>query len=170
MSEPHLYLNRLPNTDAFAALSRCCGAKRWVQQMNALRPFASSDELFAAAERVWRDLSVEDHLEAFAHHPRIGASPGELERRFGVTAALSGKEQSGVAAASSEVLDALREGNVAYEQRFGFVFLVCATGKSASEMLALLNERLAHDRIIELQIASGEHTKITRLRLAGLGA
>jgi 2-oxo-4-hydroxy-4-carboxy-5-ureidoimidazoline decarboxylase len=170
MPEPHAYLNALSDADAFAALRRCCGAKRWVQQMNALRPFASSDELFAAAERVWRGLSVEDHLEAFAHHPRIGASPGELERRFGATASLSGKEQSGVGAATQDVLDALREANIAYEQRFGFVFLVCATGKSASEMLALLNERSTHDRIIELQIAAGEHAKITRLRLEGLGA
>jgi 2-oxo-4-hydroxy-4-carboxy-5-ureidoimidazoline decarboxylase len=162
MPEPHAYLNGLPRADAAAALQRCCGAKRWVQQMNALR-------LFDAAERVWRELSVEDHLEAFAHHPRIGVSPGELERRFGATA-FSGKEQAGVAAATEEVLEALRAGNVAYEQRFGFVFLVCATGKSASEMLALLNERLSHDRITELQIAAGEHAKITRLRLAGLGS
>jgi 2-oxo-4-hydroxy-4-carboxy-5-ureidoimidazoline decarboxylase len=170
MPDPHAYLNGLAVADAAAALRRCCGAKRWVQQMTALRPFASSDALFTAAERVWRDLSVEDHLEAFAHHPRIGATPGELERRFGATASLSGKEQAGVAAATTDVLEALREGNIEYEQRFGFVFLVCATGKSASEMLALLNERLPHDRLIELQIAAAEHAKITRLRLAGLGS
>lgn len=170
MPEPHVYLNGLSSADAAAALSRCCGAKRWVQQMTALRPFSSSDAMFTAAERVWRDLSVEDHLEAFGHHPRIGATPGELERRFGATAALSGKEQSGIAAASQDVLEALRAGNIEYERRFGFVFLVCATGKSASEMLALLNERLPHDRLAELQIAAAEHAKITRLRLAGLGA
>lgn len=168
MSEPHVYLNGLTSDQAAAALKRCCGAKRWVQHMNALRPFASSEALYLAAERVWRELSTADHLEAFAHHPRIGASPGELERRFGATAGLSSREQAGVASATAQVIEALREGNLEYEQRFGFVFLVCATGKSADEMLALLNERLPHDRLLELQIAAAEHAKITRLRLEGL--
>lgn len=170
MPEPHVYLNELDSDEAAAALARCCGAARWVEQMTALRPFASREALFDAAERVWNALSVEDQLEAFAHHPRIGARPGELERRFASTAALSGREQAGVASASTPVIAALREGNVAYEERFGFVFLVCATGKSADEMLALLRERLTHDRATELRIAAAEHAKITRLRLAGLAA
>ena len=170
MTEPHAYLNALSSDESAAALARCCGAKRWVQQMNALRPFASSDQLYAAAERVWRGLSVDDHLEAFAHHPRIGATPGELERRFAATAAQSSTEQAGVATARAETLEALRAGNVAYEQRFGFVFLVFASGKSADQMLALLNERLGHERARELQIASEEHVKITRLRLERLGS
>ena len=170
MAEPHLHLNGLSSDDAAAALRRCCGAKRWVQQMTALRPFASRDALYLAADRVWRDLSVDDHLEAFAHHPRIGTDRQELERRYGATARLSGSEQAGVAGASAEVLDALREGNVAYEARFGFLFLVCATGKSAAEMLALLNARLPNERLAELQIAAQEHAKITRLRLEGLGS
>lgn len=170
MAEPHAHLNGLPSDEAAAALARCCGAKRWVQQMTALRPFASTEQLYATAERVWRGLSVDDHLEAFAHHPRIGATPGELERRFAATAAQSSHEQAGVAAARAETLEALRAGNVAYEQRFGFVFLVFATGKSADEMLALLNERLGHERTRELQIAAEEHVKITRLRLKRLGS
>jgi 2-oxo-4-hydroxy-4-carboxy-5-ureidoimidazoline decarboxylase len=138
--------------------------------MSALRPFASSAALYMEAERVWRGLAVEDHLEAFAYHPRIGASRAELERRFGATAALSGKEQAGVAAADAQVLDALHAGNVAYEERFGFVFLVCASGKSAAELLALLTTRLVHDRASELRIAADEHAKITRLRLQGLSS
>ena len=170
MPEPHVYLNELASDEAAAALGRCCGAARWVEQMNALRPFASSAALYAEAERVWRGLSVEDHVEAFAHHPRIGASRAELERRFGATAALSGKEQAGVAAANAQVLEALHAGNVAYGERFGFVFLVCASGKSATEMLALLTTRLANDRATELRIAADEHVKITRLRLGGLSS
>jgi 2-oxo-4-hydroxy-4-carboxy-5-ureidoimidazoline decarboxylase len=168
MPEPHRYLNVLASADAAAALRRCCGAERWVEQMNGLRPFASSEALYAEAERVWRGLAEQDHLQAFAHHPRIGASRAELERRFGATAALSGKEQAGVAQANAEVLDALAAGNRAYDERFGFVFLVCATGKSAAEILALLTARLTHDRATELRIAAEEHAKITRLRLEGL--
>jgi 2-oxo-4-hydroxy-4-carboxy-5-ureidoimidazoline decarboxylase len=166
MSEPHSYLNELPSEQAASALERCCGATRWVQQMIALRPFPSSAALYTAADRLWRELSVEDQLEAFAHHPRIGASLGELA----ASAALSGQEQAGIASASTPLLAALRAGNLAYEQRFGFVFLVCATGKSAREMFALLTERLAHDRASELQIAAAEHAKITRIRLEGLAA
>lgn len=168
MPEPHRALNALSSSQASEALRHCCGAERWVVQMNALRPFESAAALYDAALRIWRALSVEDHLEAFAHHPRIGASRAEIERRFGSSAALSGKEQAGVAHAAQGVLDALQAGNLAYEERFGFVFLVCATGKSASEMLASLTERLGHDRATELRIAADEHEKITRLRLEGL--
>jgi 2-oxo-4-hydroxy-4-carboxy-5-ureidoimidazoline decarboxylase len=164
MLEPHAYLNALSAEQAALALTRCCGATRWVEQLNALRPFASSDALFAAAEQVWNALSVEDHLQAFAHHPRIG------ERKLAPEATLSRREQSGVTQAGEPLLAALHEGNRAYEERFGFVFLVCATGKSAAEMLALLQERLANDRSAELRNAAAEHAKITRLRLQGLGA
>lgn len=170
MAEPHLYLNGLSSDDAAAALRRCCGAARWVEQMNALRPFASSHALYTEAERAWRGLSEEEHLEAFTHHPRIGASRAELERRFGAVATLSGKEQAGVKAANAQVLEALHAGNAAYEARFGFVFLVCASGKSASELLELLTARLGHERATELRIAANEHAKITRLRLEGLAS
>jgi 2-oxo-4-hydroxy-4-carboxy-5-ureidoimidazoline decarboxylase len=170
MPEPHVYLNALASDAAAAALARCCGAARWVEDMLALRPFASCEALYDAADRVWSALSVEEQLQAFAHHPRIGARAGELERRFASTAALSSREQSGVASASAQVLEALRAGNAAYEERFGFVFLVCASGKGAQELLALLHERLAHDRATELRIAAAEHAKITRLRLAGLAS
>jgi 2-oxo-4-hydroxy-4-carboxy-5-ureidoimidazoline decarboxylase len=169
MPEPHQYLNALTSNQAILALSKCCGAKRWVQQMNALRPFASSPALYTAAERVWRGLSSDDHVEAFAHHPRIGATPGELERRFAATAAQSSKEQAGVTVARADILEALRVGNAAYEARFGFVFLVFATGKTADEILEQLHDRLGNERLKELQVAAEEHVKITRLRLERLG-
>lgn len=170
MAEPHAYLNALPSAQALVALTKCCGAKRWAQQMNALRPFASSAALYAAAERIWRGLSAKDYLEAIAHHPRIGATPGELERRYAATAAQSSKEQAGVTVARADVLEALRVGNAAYEARFGFVFLIFATGKSAEQVLEQLHERLEHERADELQIAAEEHVKITRLRLERLGS
>ncbi|HTU59215.1 MAG TPA: 2-oxo-4-hydroxy-4-carboxy-5-ureidoimidazoline decarboxylase [Polyangiales bacterium] len=162
MAEPHAYLNGLSRERAALVLERCCGARAWVEQMLALRPFASSEALYGAAERVWGELSVDSQLEAFAHHPRIGGSVGDN--------ALSAKEQAGTAGADTQLMAALRAGNVAYEHRFGFVFLVCATGKRADEMLALLTERLTHDRRTELRIAAAEHARITRIRLEGLGA
>ena len=154
------YLNSLSEPAARAALTRCCGAARWVERLVAARPFASDAALFAAAERAWWDLGPEHWREAFAGHPRLGASDkgGEWSRR----------EQAGLDGASAAMRRALAEGNRAYEERFGHVFLLCATGKSAAEMLAELTSRLANDPGRELRIAAGEQAKITRLRLEKL--
>jgi 2-oxo-4-hydroxy-4-carboxy-5-ureidoimidazoline decarboxylase len=160
-AEPHAWLNALSQEAAAGALKRCCGADAWVERMVALRPFASRAALYTAAELVWRALSVSEQLEAYTHHPRIGAQ---------TVSAVSREEQAVVAVADPQLLAALHAGNVAYQERFGFVFLVCATGKSAPEMLASLRERLTHDRERELKIAAAEHAKITRIRLEGLGA
>jgi len=109
-----------------------------------------------------------DMLEAFSHHPEIGSDLAALRQRFASTAAWSSAEQAGVAGADDATLEALRDGNVRYRERFGYVFLVCATGKSAAEMLALLQARLPHDADTELRVAAGEQAKITRLRLEKL--
>jgi 2-oxo-4-hydroxy-4-carboxy-5-ureidoimidazoline decarboxylase len=109
-----------------------------------------------------------DLLEAFSHHPEIGADIASLRQRFASTAAWSAAEQAGVAGADDATLEALRDGNVRYREKFGYVFLVCATGKTAAEMLALLRARLAHDADAELQVAAAEQAKITRLRLEKL--
>jgi len=170
VTDPHVHLNGLSPSAAAEVLLRCCGAARWVAEMNQLRPFSSSEALYAAAERIWWSLTTTDHLAAFEHHPRIGADRAELSRRYGATAVLSQQEQAGVQGADLGVLDALAAANEAYATRFGFVFLVCATGKSAAEMLALLEARLHNERETELRIAAEEHMKITKLRLAGLGA
>jgi 2-oxo-4-hydroxy-4-carboxy-5-ureidoimidazoline decarboxylase len=168
MAEPHAWLNGLEANEAAAALRRACGAERWVERMLARRPFASSAELYASAEAEWRGSSREDYLEAFGHHPPIGEDLAELRRRFESTANLSSREQAGVAAADEATLRALRDANAAYRERFGFIFIICATGKSAGEMLAALRERLSNDPERELQLAAAEQAKITRLRLAGL--
>jgi 2-oxo-4-hydroxy-4-carboxy-5-ureidoimidazoline decarboxylase len=170
MAEPHLLLNQARVNDAAAALRRCCGSERWVQAMLAARPYASSPELYALAEQVWQSLSADDYLEAFSHHPQIGENLSALRQRFAATAALSAHEQAGVADAEEAVLLALREGNRAYRERFGFSFIVCASGKSAREMLALLEARSQSDRESELALAAAEQAKITRLRLEGLSA
>ena len=128
------------------------------------RPFGSDEELFAAARAEWFALTPDDWREAFRHHPKIGDRDA-LRARFPTTAHLSEREQRGVAGVSDETLDALAEGNRAYEERFGYIFIVCATGKTADEMLALLRARVANDPHTELLIAAGEQAKITELRL-----
>ena len=150
--------------DARQALLRCCGSHRWVEAMLRRRPFGDDDALFETADQIWNDLSPEDWLEAFSHHPRIGerkletAAPAE-------TRTWAAQEQAGAAQASVGLRRALEDGNQAYEERFGHVFLICATGLSAAAMLAALRRRLANDRETELRAAATEQAKITRLRL-----
>jgi 2-oxo-4-hydroxy-4-carboxy-5-ureidoimidazoline decarboxylase len=170
MAEPHSVLNALDAAAAEGALRRCCGATRWVTAMSGARPFASTPALFAAAQRHWQALGSADYLEAFLHHPQIGEDLEALKQRFAHTLALSTEEQAGVTAADERTLLALRDANSAYRARFGFIFIVCASGKSAAELLAALGERLPNDPALELAIAAAEQAKITRLRLGGLGA
>jgi 2-oxo-4-hydroxy-4-carboxy-5-ureidoimidazoline decarboxylase len=160
-------LNALPSADARAALLRCCGARRWADGMLARRPFASMADLLAAADEIWAGLDRADWLEAFAAHPRIG-DMDSLKKKFAATAAWSAGEQAGVAGAAEAVLRDLADGNRRYEERFGHIFIVCATGKTAAEMLHLLRERLPNAPDVELRIAAAEQAKITRLRLEKL--
>jgi 2-oxo-4-hydroxy-4-carboxy-5-ureidoimidazoline decarboxylase len=160
-------LNDHPAPEARGELLRCCGSSRWAEAMIARRPFPSVAALLEAADAVWWGLEPADWREAFAHHPKIGDKEA-LRARFASTREWASGEQAGVGAASEEVLTALAEGNSAYESRFGYIFIVCATGKTAPEMLALLRERLPHDPQDELRIAAGEQAKITGLRLERL--
>lgn len=155
--------------EARAALTRCCGASRWVEGMLARRPFADDDAVFAAADEVWAGAQRDDVLEALTHHPEIGANLDALRERYASTATWSAGEQGAVAAADEETLVALRDGNVAYRKRFGHIFVVCATGKSAAEMLGLLQARMGNDPKDEIWVAAGEQGKIARLRLEKLG-
>ena len=135
--------------------------------MIAARPFGSRDRLFASAEAAWRDLASEDWREAFAAHPKIG-DPASLRARFAETRQWAEGEQAGALEASEATLSALAQDNQAYEARFGHIFIVCATGKTAEEMLSLLRARLHNDPDTELRVAAGEQAKITRLRLLKL--
>ncbi len=186
MPELHLALNALPSDEARKTLTRCCGSARWVEAMLGRRPFASSAALHAAAEAIWAGLERQDFLEAFAHHPKIGTKIGTKtgtkigtkigsqggdpagDERLAATAAWSRQEQARVAEADDGIKNALAAANAAYLRRFGFIFIVCATGKSAGEMLGLLEARLQNDPTRELLIAAGEQARITRLRLEKL--
>ncbi|MVN78508.1 2-oxo-4-hydroxy-4-carboxy-5-ureidoimidazoline decarboxylase [Hymenobacter sp. HMF4947] len=160
-------LNALPPAQRAEALATCCGASAWVAALNQQFPFATAEALYAEADRRWHHLAETDWREAFAHHPKIGDVKA-LKEKFASTATWAAGEQGAVRQASADTLAALVAGNEAYEQKFGYIFIVCATGKSADEMLALLQARLPHEPSQEIRIAVGEQAKITRLRLEKL--
>jgi 2-oxo-4-hydroxy-4-carboxy-5-ureidoimidazoline decarboxylase len=145
-------------------LRACCGSERWVERMMHSRPFASRETALAAARDVWLSLDETDWREAFSRHPKIGDRDA-LQRRFPESHQLSAREQAGVDGAHEDVLGELASRNREYEARFGYIFIVCATGKSAGEMLVLLRERLTHSPADEIRVAAGEQAKITALRL-----
>jgi 2-oxo-4-hydroxy-4-carboxy-5-ureidoimidazoline decarboxylase len=160
-------LDALAPTARAEALATCCGTAAWVATLNQQFPFASASALYEAAERTWHNLAEADWREAFAHHPKIG-DVNALKEKFASTATWAAGEQGAVNQASPETLEALAAGNAAYERKFGYIFIVCATGKSAAEMLALLQARLPHDPSQEIHVAMREQAKITRLRLQKL--
>ena len=160
-------LNQLPASEAESELRKCCGSEEWAQLVTAARPFASIDELFSEGDRAWWSLGEGHWLEAFHSHPKIG------ERKAANAVAVEAQrwseaEQSGVRNSAPETMQALAELNREYERKFGYIFIVCASGKSSEEMLALLRSRLDNPASQELQIAAGEQAKITRLRLEKL--
>jgi 2-oxo-4-hydroxy-4-carboxy-5-ureidoimidazoline decarboxylase len=159
--------NKLNPEKARELLFSCCGSTAWVNEMLARRPFENAENLMNAAGACWENRSETDFLEAFSHHPKIG-DISSLREKFASTAHFASGEQGSVASASEEILQGLARGNADYEQKFGFIFIVCATGKSASEMLELLEKRLPNSREEELLIAAGEQAKITRIRLEKL--
>jgi len=187
-------LNALPAREAEARFLSCCGSSEWARRMAASRPFRSAESLAAAADRTWRDLSASDWLEAFAAHPPIGVAGTGLSKSRGQvpkgpapatvqdlhpppnypasnpdrSLSWARQEQSGTRGADPETLAELSKLNREYADRFGRVFLVCATGRSAAEMLALGRKRLENDAETELAIAAEEQRKITRLRLEKL--
>ena len=154
-----------PAEEARALLRACCGSRRWVERMLARRPFGSDASLLTAAHEEWFALTPADWQEAFAEHPRIGDREA-LRHRFAETRHLASTEQAGVDGAAPDVLTALAAANDAYEARFGYIFIVCATGLTAEQMLAMLRARLTNDPWTELRMAAGEQAKITALRLA----
>ncbi|MBS1493869.1 MAG: 2-oxo-4-hydroxy-4-carboxy-5-ureidoimidazoline decarboxylase [Bacteroidetes bacterium] len=147
-------------------LLKCCGSANWVKAMSDNFP-KEKEKLFENAEKIWFDLKESDWLEAFTHHPKIG-DLASLEKKFGSTKDFTTNEQSSVNQASMETLKELAEYNDKYEKKFGFIFIVCATGKTADEMLALIKNRINNDYQTELKIAMGEQNKITKLRLEKL--
>jgi 2-oxo-4-hydroxy-4-carboxy-5-ureidoimidazoline decarboxylase len=155
--------NAADEATALDAMIACCGAKRWASAMVALRPIEGVAELSEAADRVWATMKEADWMEAFACHPRIGDR--EAAHATAKSVAWSRQEQSSAASLADKTRTELAEGNAEYEQRFGFTYIVCATGKSAEEMLAILKRRLNSDRAAELREAAEQQRQITQIRL-----
>ena len=164
-------LEDLNAADADAAareLRRCCGSRRWAALMAAARPFASVEAVGVVAGAIWSSLARADWIEAFAAHPKIGAGGAGGTGEAAGAGDWSAQEQARVALAPDDVRERLAQRNREYEARFGYIFIVCATGKSAGEMLAMLERRLEHDPDVELRIAADEQRRIMGLRLLTL--
>ncbi len=156
--------NQLPAQEAAQQILPCCGSAAWARELAARRPLPDEMSLLTAADEIWDSLGEQDWVEAFSKHPRIGerkAPPAASAQ----SASWSTQEQRNVALAGNAVQQALAEANREYERRFGRVFIVCATGKGASEILDILRRRLENDDAAELREAAEEQRNITNLRL-----
>ena len=155
--------NKVDEKTATEEMLACCGSRRWAMEMVAQRPVSSVGALSETADRIWATMNEADWLEAFACHPRIGerqhASASELSSTWSL------QEQSAASNASQKVLQDLVEDNRLYEERFGFTYIVCATGKSADEMLQILKRRLLNGRVAELREAAEQQRQIMQIRL-----
>ena len=157
------WLTLSPQEAAQEVLS-CCGSQAWAEQLAARRPFPDEQTLFAAADKCWNALPQADWLEAFRSHPRIGERHAETSTTA-TSAAWSSAEQSQMQAADAAILLRMQQGQRTYEQRFGRIFIVCASGKQPSEMLRLLETRLGNDAATELLVSAAQQQQIMQLRL-----
>jgi 2-oxo-4-hydroxy-4-carboxy-5-ureidoimidazoline decarboxylase len=158
------FLNGLDRKALYLELYKCCAASEYCEKLAEGAPYSTEDQLFSACENEWWGMPPTVWLEAFKGHPKIG-DVDSLRKKYENTKSWTQNEQSGVSEASEKTLIELKELNDEYEKKFGFIFIVCATGKSADEMLAILKSRLPNDYDKELKIAAGEQLKITKLRL-----
>jgi OHCU decarboxylase len=159
-------LNSLSSDTAEAEMLKCCGSRSWARRMVQLRPFQDFKTIEDAADKIWWELEEQDWLEAFSSHPKIGEKRAAVPQQG--TQKWSEQEQSGTLGAGDETMRSLAHANRAYENRFGYIFIVCATGKTAAEMLAIVQGRLQNDPATELRIAAAQQAKITQIRLRKL--
>ena len=157
-------LNALDTAAATETFGTCCTSDTWIKGMVEARPFSSVEAAQDVALDIWSKCEEADLLQAFEGHPKIG-DVSSLRKKYANTKGLASNEQSGVNVATEEVLQALADGNNEYDEKNGFIFIVYATGKSAAEMLEILQGRLPNDRETELMNAAVEQSKITALRI-----
>jgi len=157
-------LNNQSTQQANHTFMQCCTSSTWVKAMVAARPFADNRAIAKQADLSWQELEEADYLEAFEGHPKIG-DVSSLRAKYANTKELAGNEQGLVKEANDDVLTILSQGNTDYEEKFGFIFIVCATGKSAKEMSDLLQARLPNNKTQELINAAEEQRKIFQLRI-----
>ena len=154
----------LPADEAAQEILSCCGSRAWAAQLAAMRPFADEQSLFAAADDCWQHLPEADWLEAFRSHPRIGEKHAQ-NQTTAVSAAWSSSEQSQMNEADAAILLRMQQGHREYEERFGRIFIVCASGKQPAEMLQILEHRLSNDPAEELLESAAQQQQIMQLRL-----
>lgn len=159
--------NSLPINEAVSILATCCTAQNWAQALAAKRPFDSLTSLMDASDNIWHTMHESDFLQAFEGHPQIG-DVSTLSKKYKNTAASAASEQSAVNDADLETLQNLATANQAYLQKFGFIFIIFASGKTAKQMLDLINKRIHNSRQHELVTAANEQNKITRHRLQAM--
>ena len=159
--------DHLETAEKAALLTKCCGSQTWVNKMLEVLPAEDLVDLLESAGEQWEACSEADWREAFTHHPKIG-DVSSLRTKFADTAEWAAGEQAAVGQSTDAILQALADGNTAYEEKFGYIFIVCATGKTAAEMLTLLQQRLPNNADAEIKIAADEQNKITQLRLQKL--
>ena len=164
MSEVLAHWNGLPHEEAAREILPCCGSGTWAASMALKRPMGEEAALLAASDEIWRGLGEADWLEAFENHPRIGEARAE-KASAAQFSTWSAQEQQEASAADEAVKTALKWGNREYERKFGRIFIVCATGKSANEILEILQRRLHNDEATELQQAAEEQRQIMHIRL-----
>ncbi len=157
--------NQLSKESAVKQLYDFCASSNWAEQIASKRPYADIDQLIQQADLTWSMMQSSDYLEAFAGHPKIG-DISTLDKKYATTAETASNEQSAVADASQSVIESLAELNQCYDEKFGFIFIVFASGKSASDMLSLLKQRIDNDRDTEIINAAEEQRKIMHLRLS----
>jgi 5-hydroxyisourate hydrolase/2-oxo-4-hydroxy-4-carboxy-5-ureidoimidazoline decarboxylase len=160
--------NNLSKENAFSALEKCCVSKTWISKMIENKPFSSENDLIKTAASIWyNDCSLDDFKEAFTGHPKIG-NVESLKEKFANTKNWANNEQAKVADANTKTIEALAKANTLYEDKFGYIFIVSASGKSADDMLAIINTRLLHNPEDEIAVAMNEQHKITVIRLVKL--
>jgi OHCU decarboxylase len=163
MTLPLARWNDADSGSALDAMIACCGSRRWANAMIAHRPIPDESKLHDIADRTWETMKEADWMEAFACHPRIGERKGS--HALSQSSTWSEQEQSPVSTAADTTLSQLAEGNARYEEKFGFIYIVCATGKSPEEMLSILSRRLSVDRASELREAAEQQRQIMHIRL-----
>ena len=154
--------NQLPEADAFTPILACCGSHAFASGVARNRPYSNLDSLLIEADTVWWGLKKNDWLESFACHPRIGESAATTSHQF---SAWSTEEQSRARTAAESILDSIARKNREYEARHGFIYIVCANGRSAEELLAILDHRLHNTTEVELREAAEQQRQITHLRI-----
>jgi OHCU decarboxylase len=161
------WLNRIGPSEATTEFLKCCGSLNWATQMVKSRPFANLDQLSTSAVEIWWGLEQVDWLEAFRSHPKIGGkkTANEVSSQ---SRSWSEQEQRGIQSSATETLEELGSLNEEYELKFGYIYIVCASGKSSEEMLAILKTRMQNDAKTEIRVAAGEQQKITEIRLRKL--